>query len=179
MGRSYLARRWSQVRHYVVHNIIHADDTPHRIAMGCAIGVAIAFTPTMPFQMLLTVIICWIIGANKIVGMPAVWITNPATVVPIYLPQYVLGCWVLGIPVGDVDFTVLTAEYESIAILASVAGNLMLEIFWPLWVGTAFFATAAGVLTYYATWQIVVRYRLRRYGSSEPPVVVDDVASVE
>jgi len=175
----YINRFWIRFRYFIVHEVIHADDTPHRIAFGCAIGVFVALTPTIPFQMLLAVLICWLLGANKIVGVPAVWITNPLTIVPIYLPQYILGCWMLGIPVGEVDFHVLTKEYESISVLATVAWNLMKDIFWPLWFGSLFVATGFGLLTYYLTWQVVVRYRLHRYGSVEPPPPVLDLPSAE
>ena len=85
-----------RARRYVVHDILHADDPPHRLSMGIAIGMFITFTPTVGIQMLLNVFLCWLCRANKLVGLPIVWISNPATLVFIYTGCYWVGVEILG-----------------------------------------------------------------------------------
>ena len=58
----------------------------HRsIAGGVALGLFIAFTPTIPFHMLLCAIGAILLRVNLSVSQAAIWITNPLTAVPIYL----------------------------------------------------------------------------------------------
>lgn len=160
--KSWLKEKLGQLKTFLLKEVIHVDDTPHRIGLGCAIGIFVAFTPTIPFQMVLTIFLSWIFRANKVVGLPAVWITNPATVIPIYLPQYALGCLILGIPVDNVDFSVLTADYGSTMAYANAAWDLMADIFWPLWVGSTIVSTIFGIVTYYVTIWAVRKYRYRK-----------------
>ena len=88
MNRPHVLARfrspWQRVRHFVLHDILHADDPPHRLALGVAIGMFVTFTPTVGLQMVLVGVLAWLLRANKLVGLPVVWLSNPATVVPIY-----------------------------------------------------------------------------------------------
>ncbi len=76
---------------FLYHRILHADDTPNRIALGAAIATFVAFTPTMGFQTVIALAIAAALRANKAICILLVWITNPLTFVPIYW-----FCWRLG-----------------------------------------------------------------------------------
>ena len=45
-----------QIEHFIVYRILHADDTPHRLALGIALGVFVAWTPTVGLQMVLVLL---------------------------------------------------------------------------------------------------------------------------
>ena len=60
---------WQKVKDFVVYGVLHADDTPHRIALGVAIGIFVTFTPTLGFQMILVAVIATLLRANKFVGL--------------------------------------------------------------------------------------------------------------
>jgi len=62
-----------------VDRVLQVHDTPHRIGLGVATGIFVAWTPTVGFQMALTVALAWLVGANKVVGVPFVWISCPPT----------------------------------------------------------------------------------------------------
>lgn len=85
-----------KIKDFVVFRILHVDDTPHRIALGMGIGIFITFTPTLGFQMVLIVLTCTLLRANKLVGVPLAWLSNPFTLVPVYGPSFLLGQWLLG-----------------------------------------------------------------------------------
>jgi uncharacterized protein (DUF2062 family) len=87
-----LGRRLQQI---VFHNILHLDDTPHRIAWGVFIGTMIAFTPTLGLQIILYLPIAALLGANKISGIPILFISNPFTAVPLYYTTWSVGAAVL------------------------------------------------------------------------------------
>jgi len=82
------------VIHFITHKILHIDDSPHRIAMGIAIGFLIAWTPAIGLHILLALALTSMIGANKFVAVTCVWISNIFTAVFIYYPNYLVG-WYL------------------------------------------------------------------------------------
>lgn len=61
------------------------------IAGGLAVGLFTAFTPTIPFQMLLAAVGSILFKVNMPLAMAACWVTNPLTAVPIYIAARNLG----------------------------------------------------------------------------------------
>ena len=86
---------WRRLQQIVVHNILHADDTPHRIAWGVFIGAMIAFTPTLGLQIVLYLPVAALLRANKVSGIPILFISNPFTAVPLYYTTWSVGAAVL------------------------------------------------------------------------------------
>jgi len=86
---------WRRLQQIVTHNILHLDDTPHRIAWGVFIGGVIAFTPTLGFQIVLYVALAALLKANKVSGIPILFISNPFTAVPLYYMTWSVGAVVL------------------------------------------------------------------------------------
>jgi len=86
---------WRRLQQIVFHNILHLDDTPHRIAWGVFIGVMIAFTPTLGLQIVLYLPIAALLRANKVSGIPLLFISNPFTAVPLYYATWSVGAAVL------------------------------------------------------------------------------------
>lgn len=66
------------------------------ISGGLALGLFIAFTPTIPAQMLLSAICAIWLRVNLPIAIAACWVTNPFTAVWIYFMEYRLGRAVLG-----------------------------------------------------------------------------------
>ena len=84
-------------------SIVTLKGSPRAIALGTAIGVLIAFTPTIGLQMLLGAIVATLVGANRPAAMIPAWITNPVTIAPIYGFTYWLGRFFWkGPPVSEV-----------------------------------------------------------------------------
>jgi len=113
------------------------------------------------------VLLCTIFGANKIVGVPFVWISNPLTAVPIYAPNYFLGRWILGSEARDVDWAAALRAGEG-GWFGQLMGRihnwwtLTIDVFWPLWVGSLIVGAVLGVATYVFIYYFVIYYRKRR-----------------
>ena len=160
MPVQYVGRK---LKRFFVYRVLHVDDTPHRIALGLAIGIFITWTPTMGFQMLLTVLLASLVRANKFVGVPFVWISNPVTAVPLYGFNFIVGTWVLP---GEHSFE---RFYASVSKAAFAGGGWLnkvaawweatIDFFWPLWVGSIVVAVVLAVPTYITTRWAIVRYR--------------------
>jgi uncharacterized protein (DUF2062 family) len=158
-------------RRFVFNNILHANDPPWQLALGAAIGMFVTFTPTVGFQMLLVVFLAWLFKANKAIGLPIVWISNPATVVPIFYACYVVGRVILQHDPISVDWwQTLANPPADWWPKVSFYWSRLMEIAGPLWVGCLFVASIMGYVTYYGTYHAIRWYRLRRWGQLTPPV---------
>lgn len=82
-----------------------------------AVGLFNAFVP-VPFQMVLAAAGAILFRVNLPIAVGLVWVTNPITMPPIFYFAYVVGTWILGAPVHNVDFAIswtwLSAELVAI-----------------------------------------------------------------
>jgi uncharacterized protein len=171
-----IQRGWRRTRRFVVRQVLHADDPPHRIALGTAIGVFVTFTPTIGFQMVLVLFLAWLLGANKAVGLPVVWLSNPATLVPIYWPCYQLGQWVLQTPpISAAWWNAITHPPAGWAERVAFYWTRFTEVFWPLWVGGVAIGFLTAYVTYYSVYFTLCSYRMRRWGQLTPPRLIPAV----
>lgn len=164
------ARAWVHAKRFVLHNILHTDDPPHRLALGIAVGLWVTFTPTFGAQMVLVVFLSWLLGANRIVGVPLVWLTNPATFVPIYYPSYRVGLYLLqSPPKGQAWWQELRHPPEGLDEPLWFYWDKIIEIIWPLALGSVVLATVIAVVGYYASLSLIRAYRTHRSGHTMPP----------
>ncbi len=153
---------WQKLKQVLVYRVLHADDTPHRIALGVAVGVAVAWTPTVGVQMIVAVAIATLLRANKIASVPFVWISNPLTLWPIFYPNYLLGRWILGSQGRAPDFRTVFSHGDT---LVERLGNFWVEtwhVFGPLWLGSSIVAITVGAGAYFIALRVIIVYRARR-----------------
>ena len=171
---------WRRLQQIVMHNILHLDDTPHRIAWGVFLGTVIAFTPTLGLQIVFYVLVATVLRANKISGIPILFISNPFTAVPLYYTTWTVGAWVLHPEDGGrvvtrdtikawLGETGRALQETGIARLLEGdfwvdAARLLLSTGDELWVGGLIFGLAAGVPLYFVTRWGVGAFRHLREG---------------
>ena len=154
-----------RVRRFMLVHVLHANDPPHQLALGAAIGVFVAITPTVGVQMALVLLLSWLLRANKVIGLPIVWMTNPATIVPIYYSCYLVGRKMLGLPgIGRSWWEELQGFHDF-----AFYWKKLLEVALPLWLGCLVVAFAMAYPTYYFMYFLVRQYRLKRWGQLIPP----------
>ncbi len=117
------------------------------VAGGLSLGLFVAFTPTIPFQMLMCAIGCLILGVNLPIALAACWVTNPVTAVPIYWAEHQVGKFlILNSGIEDGIFGLLSHESPLpwlmknslylwtgsliFGAFAAVAGNIAVRILW-------------------------------------------------
>ena len=155
---------WHKLRRFIVYRVLSLNDTPHRIALGVAVGMFVAWTPTIPLQMVLTLALATLVGANKFVGLPFVWVSNPLTLIPVYGPSYMVGCWLTPGQYSWKTFakamnTAFTSFGDGWIAMLQAWWSATLSIFVPLWVGTLIVAPFVGLVSYGVTYWGVVRFR--------------------
>jgi uncharacterized protein (DUF2062 family) len=123
-GRIKRVARWFYDRFVRLHG------SPGQTAWGAALGLFVAMSPTMGFQMAIAISLAAFFKVSKVAAAAAVWLTNPVTAPIIYLLNYKLGAKLLGYP--------LKAEFVS---------NPSWETFWHAGTHAVVSLTLGGVIT--------------------------------
>ena len=138
--------------------------TPHQIALGVAIGVFVALTPTVGFQMIIAGILAKLFRANWVIAAPMAWLTNPATAPPYFYATYRLGAMMMGFEenysVSEKIFALAEkATHGDMFTFFQEMFKLTHDILLPLWLGSIMVAMIAGLATYPIILRMVAGYR--------------------
>ena len=161
-------RLWCQdhrrkLSEFVLHRLLHADDSPHKLALGVAVGVFVAFTPTVGLQMVIAGFLSWLLGANKAVSLPMVWISNPATLIPLYWYCYRIGCAILALdPIGHEWWEQLAMPPVGWWAKAHFYWSRFLEIAGPVWLGGCVVGFVCAYASYSIVYRMICYYRKHR-----------------
>lgn len=133
------------------HHYVWTHDT-RALSGGLALGLFIAFTPTIPLQMLLAACGAFVFRVNIGVALAACWVTNPLTMGPIYVGAWRLGRYVLEeVAVIEDLFDLFSPESQVVPIVRQSA---------YLWTGSLILATGAALAGYLAVslvWPLFAR----------------------
>lgn len=166
-----------RLKDLIVNKILGVADTPQRIAFGVFLGCIVAFTPTIGLQIVLYVAIATLLRANKVSGIPILFISNPVTAVPLYWFCWWVGAWVMhgGAPQNLMDRDDLAENLgQGAAASSDWTNQIFTGEFWKglgstlaamgaeLWVGSLILGVLAGMLAYPLTVVSVRVYRRAR-----------------
>ncbi len=140
------------------------EDTPYRIAMGCACGL---FSSVLPIfgQMVVAMVCARIFRANVVASMPWSWLSNPATTLPIWY-----GCYLVGAALTRHEPVTVAAlkqladrlSHDGLTVTLQAGGALIGQIVVPLLLGTVVVGVLVGALGYLAIKPLVIRVQARR-----------------
>ncbi|MBF0200324.1 MAG: DUF2062 domain-containing protein [Desulfamplus sp.] len=108
------------------------------LAGGLSLGLFVALTPTIPFQMFLSALGAVLMRVNLPIALLACWITNPVTALPIYLAARTLGRYLL-------EDCVMMKFVLDLFCFESRTGKFMEHGIY-LWAGSFMFAFCAAVM---------------------------------
>ncbi|MDA1014679.1 MAG: DUF2062 domain-containing protein [Planctomycetota bacterium] len=153
---------WRSSPRDILRAMLSLNDSPHRIALGTAIGMFIGLTPTVGIQMILVIVfeaMTWrFFRFNRVAALLAVYVSNPVTMVPLYYALYWVGAlFIPGTATMD-DFRGIL-HYEDFAGWWSTIVELFVGIGAPLLLGTAIVATLGGLITYPVMLHAVTSFR--------------------
>ena len=149
-----------------VARILQINDTPHAIALGAAIGMFLALTPTVGVQVVLAIAICTVIRANRIAAVAMVFVSNPLTMIPIYWIDYWIGSFLLGTEMMTRE--AFNANWQTILDAGMIGGIregvklLFGDVGLPMLVGGCVLGVLGGVPVYPLTLRAVIAHRRRR-----------------
>lgn len=124
---------------------------PRYVAMGMAIGVFVAVTPTIPFHTIIALGMAFILKGSKPAAVIGVWFSNPLTIPPLYYGSFKLGSLLLREPLPD------DINFESIPELL----DLGLDVTLAMLIGGVLLGIIPAVIAYFVTFKVVVKLRER------------------
>jgi len=165
-----------KTKHFIIYRVLHIDDTPHRIALGIGLGFFVAWTPTIGFQMALVLLLATAFKANRLVGLPIVWISNPFTIAPIFFPNYWIGRKLLSLfgQRPELTYTQLKDLFSTLRGPGYIVHHFwepetwrniwqiileFLNISLDLWVGSLLVGAFLGIIFYIISYKLIVWYR--------------------
>lgn len=160
---------------FVKLNVLHADDSAHRLALGAALGLFVAWTPFIGIHIFIVLGLAVVLRANKFLALICVWACNPFTLIGIYYPSYLLGQTVLGLfrqesYLGPKKIAELFEESLS---LKHIYTSLFTSQFWEqlglfivqvgleLLIGGLIIGASVATIAYFAIRRIIISYRAK------------------
>ncbi len=169
-----MTERWRKLKRFIFLRVLHANDPPHALALGLAIGVFVAMTPTIGAQMVIAAAIAASFRANKILAIAAVWISNPVTMVQIYYVNWRIGQYFVETDMVGGEPAVqaqITKIIERIGGMSNLFFNLLDKAFWSevlrlvwalgieLWIGSFLVGFVCALPSYVIARWIITAYR--------------------
>ena len=154
----------------VIKWLVRLRRSPRAIAGGFALGTLVAFTPTVGIQFFIVMFLATILNMNRPAAFVTIWITNVATVTPIYTFNYWVGSlfWE-GPSVGEVyrtfmNLTTKLARMDLWDIIDqfNVVMSLGKDIIIPLLIGSLIVGMIAAVLVYLVSLGLIRYLVIRR-----------------
>jgi len=154
----YIINQW-------IHRLIHLNESPYRIAMGCACGIFCSALPIFG-QTLIGMIAARVLRASVIASLPWTWISNPLTTLPMWYGGYRLGIWIMPGKHKPLSYTEIQALMQNFDQMDWTQGlSLLSTELWkalhPLWLGTVVMGLAMAapsfILVYYVAKGILRR----------------------
>ena len=173
-----MTETWRNFKRFFVLRVLHANDPPHVLALGFAIGVFVAMTPTIGVQMVIAAAIAAAFRANKILSMAAVWISNPVTLVQIYYFNWRVGQYFIDTSLVSGESNVqrqIARITESIGGLSNLFFHVLDKDFWSevlrlvwalgveLWLGSFIVGAACALPSY-----LILRWAITLYRQYVP-----------
>ena len=124
---------------------------PHYIALGMALGCFVGVTPTVPFHTALSIGLAALLRGSKRAAALGQLFGNPLTLPPLYVADYKLGSYLLGLS-------------PQAPLQVQSAGELMrlgADVFTAALVGGAVLGIVSAVPVYWMTYRMVAARRVR------------------
>jgi hypothetical protein len=145
---SFLARVRRKAR-LLYLKILRQSDTPEKIALGAAIGVAAGILPTFGLGAILALGVSYIVRANKVAAVLGSFIMNPVTT-PLF--------WTLNSTVGGLIFW----EERSSIVATVQTQDIFGGIKWAFIVflsGSVIVASSFAIVIYFVMRNLIIRHR--------------------
>ncbi len=149
-------------------DIVRQKDTPHRIALGMALGIFVGILPLMGIQMTVVALIALPLRGNLKAAVAGVWISNPITFLPMYWGYYKFGlliCPSRAISMKEFKEIIMVATQwnwsaieESMSRILEVGADILV----PMWAGATILAVVFSIPTYFFTKYFITAYRARK-----------------
>ena len=157
----------SRACRYTMHRMARIKVTPHRLALGFAVGVFTAFTPFIGFHFALAALIALLVRGNLIASAIGTLLGNPLTFPFMWIASYNLGAHLLGLAAKDrleihvADDSVSFWSHGPIAALRML-WNSIEPVLTPMLLGGVPLGILFAVVCYFLVRTSVTQFKARR-----------------
>lgn len=162
-------RSWSRSFRYVMQRLWRLRGSPQSIALGCAAGVFVSFTPFLGIHFILAGTIAWIIGGNILASALGTFFGNPLTFPLIWISTFKTGNWLMGSS-SSMEFHDIESRLTALTkglLSTSIDGVMQaVDTFWPIMkpmaVGAVPLGLVTSIISFYIIRKMVETYQSRR-----------------
>jgi uncharacterized protein (DUF2062 family) len=134
-----------------IRSILRLNDPPHKLASAFALGIFIAFSPTIGLHTITCILLAWLLRLSKLVVITAAFVNNPWTIVPMYGFCLWLGIKITGgAKIPHIAWDELTFNN---------AYFVLKPYLWPFVAGTLIVGIIAAGVSYGVVYWAIKRYR--------------------
>jgi uncharacterized protein (DUF2062 family) len=154
-------QNWKQQIQSQYSKLKSLQGDPHYIAMGMAVGVFVAFTPTIPFHTVFAIGLAFVLKGSKPAALMGSWFSNPLTIPALYYGSFKIGDFLLGTALAENiqsnEIKVLLSLGWDVTV-AMVAGGILLGII-------------PAISTYFLTFRLVSKLQSHRLSEKKTAIV--------
>jgi uncharacterized protein len=178
MVESFYPRKgWRRPFEYLGHRVRRLPDTPHRIALGVAIGVFTSFSPIFGFHFVIAAALALLLRGNIIASLLGTFFGNPITFPFIAAISLGSGRELLGMHHPDGEIKALAGAFSEAArdLWRAIGGlfgrgytdwvgleHFFHSIFVPYLLGGTIFGIITGIAFYFLSRPVIAAYQNRR-----------------
>ena len=150
-----------QLKYYYIR-FLRLRGEPHELALGMAIGVFSGMMPILPFQIALAVTLALLFKTSKITAALGTWVSNPFNWYFIYIYDFKLGAYLLGVEGGHEIIKSVMASISRGDEMAVIWGKLFssgITLVSALLIGGIIIGTVTATPTYFIFLKIFQKIR--------------------
>jgi uncharacterized protein (DUF2062 family) len=146
--------KWQRWYRLYYLRLLRWREKPQFIARGLALGVFSGCFPFFGLQIIIGVILATLLRGSKVAAAAATWISNPLTYVPLFIFNYQVGKFIVGIEI-ELDNQLDLDSFSSFMELGFAFAATLL-------VGCFVVGLIAGLITYFISLRCLKRLRQKQ-----------------
>ncbi len=160
-------RSFSRSFCYIRKRILRISATPHKVALGFAIGIFLACSPLFGMHIILAVFFSWILRGNFAAAIIGTIFSNPLTFLLIVMADYKVGylCLSLFSNVDEISLSQIHTLFDGLTL--SNASRLFKgaweSIMRPMFLGGTLLGFIFGGFSYIGVYRAITRFQQKRY----------------
>ncbi|OPB29272.1 DUF2062 domain-containing protein [Bartonella sp. WD12.1] len=152
---------------YMHKRILRISETPHKVALGVAIGIFSACSPFLGLHIILALFFSWVLRGNFTAAIIGTVFSNPLTFLPIVMIDYKIGYLFLSLfgNVGEISFSQIRTIFGDLTFskVWIIFGNTWDSIMLPMILGGILLGFVFGGLSYIGVYKAIGRFQQKRY----------------
>ncbi|WP_332066081.1 DUF2062 domain-containing protein [Bartonella sp. CB189] len=151
---------------YMRKRILRISATPHKVALGFAIGIFLACSPLLGVHMILAVFFSWVLRGNFAAAILGTIFSNPLTFLLIVMVDYKIGylCLSFFSNVDEISLSQIRALFSSLTFsnMPLLFRDTWNSIMRPMIVGGVILGAILSSLSYIGVYRAIARFQQKR-----------------